>query len=202
MRRRDRRDQFHRQLESERPQPPDEFVSAVADRVASERVRHGAGWRPAFAVGLTAALVAAFALTGGIGYAASAVQEGTSAVTALVVGPSKADKADKATTSKGTSQANGQSTTSTSAANTSGANSQGVQTSSARKQYQEKVVICHIPPGNPGNAHTISVSPNAVPAHLAHGDTLGPCPNGPRSRGRATTRAAMTATGLSPSFTG
>ena len=43
-------------------------------------------------------------------------------------------------------------------------------------QYAEKVLICHIPPGNPENAHTISVSVNAVPAHLAHGDTEGPCP--------------------------
>jgi hypothetical protein len=38
-----------------------------------------------------------------------------------------------------------------------------------------KVVICHIPPGNPANAHEIEVSSNAVPAHLAHGDTLGLC---------------------------
>ncbi|MBC8314387.1 MAG: VCBS repeat-containing protein [Bacteroidales bacterium] len=42
-----------------------------------------------------------------------------------------------------------------------------------------KVLICHVPPGNPGNAHTICVSPNAVPAHLAHGDYLGECTNGP-----------------------
>lgn len=40
---------------------------------------------------------------------------------------------------------------------------------------QGKVDICHIPPGNPGNAHTINVSVNAIPAHLAHGDFLGPC---------------------------
>lgn len=38
-----------------------------------------------------------------------------------------------------------------------------------------KVLICHIPPGNPENRHTICVSINAVPAHLAHGDYLGPC---------------------------
>jgi len=41
-----------------------------------------------------------------------------------------------------------------------------------------KVDVCHIPPGNPANAHTINVSENAVPAHLAHGDTLGPCGGG------------------------
>ena len=40
-----------------------------------------------------------------------------------------------------------------------------------------KVDICHIPPGNPSNAHTINVSKSAVPAHLAHGDKLGACPN-------------------------
>jgi len=41
-----------------------------------------------------------------------------------------------------------------------------------------KVDICHIPPGNPANAHTINVSVNAVPAHLAHGDFLGACDDG------------------------
>ena len=40
---------------------------------------------------------------------------------------------------------------------------------------QDKVVICHVPPGNPGKAHTITVSSNAVAAHLAHGDRLGDC---------------------------
>ncbi|MCO6491481.1 MAG: thrombospondin type 3 repeat-containing protein [Phaeodactylibacter sp.] len=38
-----------------------------------------------------------------------------------------------------------------------------------------KVTICHVPPGNPANANILCVSPNAVPAHLAHGDYLGPC---------------------------
>lgn len=39
----------------------------------------------------------------------------------------------------------------------------------------QKVDICHIPPGDPDNAHTISINSNAVDAHLAHGDYLGPC---------------------------
>jgi len=37
------------------------------------------------------------------------------------------------------------------------------------------VVVCHVPPGNPENEHSIRVSINAVHAHLAHGDALGPC---------------------------
>jgi len=42
-----------------------------------------------------------------------------------------------------------------------------------------KVTICHIPPGNPENAHTITVGMAAVPAHLAlHGDSIGECGGG------------------------
>ena len=43
------------------------------------------------------------------------------------------------------------------------------------EEEEDKVEICHIPPGNPDNAHTITVSPSAVPAHLAHGDYEGEC---------------------------
>jgi hypothetical protein len=39
-----------------------------------------------------------------------------------------------------------------------------------------QVTICHIPPGNPDNAQTITVDASALPAHLAHGDTQGACP--------------------------
>ncbi len=39
----------------------------------------------------------------------------------------------------------------------------------------EKVTICHRPPGNPENEHTITVGAPAVPAHLAHGDSIGQC---------------------------
>ena len=39
----------------------------------------------------------------------------------------------------------------------------------------QKVEMCHIPPGNPGNAHTICINASAVPAHLAHGCLLGDC---------------------------
>ena len=38
----------------------------------------------------------------------------------------------------------------------------------------EKVLVCHKPDKKGG--HTISIAAPAVPAHLAHGDVLGPCP--------------------------
>jgi len=34
---------------------------------------------------------------------------------------------------------------------------------------EDKVTLCH------KGKKTLSVNPDAVPAHLAHGDTLGPC---------------------------
>lgn len=44
------------------------------------------------------------------------------------------------------------------------------------QEETHKTTICHIPPGNPANAHTLCVGNQAVPAHLQnHGDYLGPC---------------------------
>jgi len=43
-----------------------------------------------------------------------------------------------------------------------------------------KVILCHIPPGNPGNPQQLSISTSAVDAHLTGhtGDHLGPCYGG------------------------
>ncbi len=40
----------------------------------------------------------------------------------------------------------------------------------------QRATICHRPPGNPANSHTITIGASAVPAHMAHGDAPGPCP--------------------------
>ena len=44
-----------------------------------------------------------------------------------------------------------------------------------RERDDNNAEICHIPPGNPGNRHTINVGESAVNAHLAHGDHTGSC---------------------------
>lgn len=51
-----------------------------------------------------------------------------------------------------------------------------------------KVYVCHVPPGNPGNPNTLSISVNAVPAHLGNhaGDRLGSCDQSPCSAGPVT----------------
>jgi hypothetical protein len=38
-----------------------------------------------------------------------------------------------------------------------------------------KVEVCHVPPDNPENFHTIKISVKALPSHLAHGDLGEPC---------------------------
>ncbi|MBI2582282.1 hypothetical protein HYV87_04125 [Candidatus Woesearchaeota archaeon] len=38
-----------------------------------------------------------------------------------------------------------------------------------------KVTICHVPPGNPRKAHTITIDRAALERHLAHGDFVGEC---------------------------
>jgi hypothetical protein len=40
-----------------------------------------------------------------------------------------------------------------------------------------KVWVCHVPPGNPGNAHDICISWNGVPAHVARFRSPGSNPN-------------------------
>ena len=45
-----------------------------------------------------------------------------------------------------------------------------------------KVLVCHIPPGNPENVQEICVSQNAVAAHLAHGCFVGDCERSEETR--------------------
>ena len=60
-----------------------------------------------------------------------------------------------------------------------GSDDGGTTSASGFDQFEDgdnKVTICHHPPGNPANAHTIIVGAAAVDAHVRnHGDTLGPC---------------------------
>jgi hypothetical protein len=41
----------------------------------------------------------------------------------------------------------------------------------------KKIILCHVPDGNPGNPQTICVAPSAIPAHITlhPGDCIGPC---------------------------
>ncbi|MFH1769334.1 MAG: NosD domain-containing protein [Parcubacteria group bacterium] len=43
------------------------------------------------------------------------------------------------------------------------------------EEASKKITICHIPPGNPSNAHIITIGAPALKAHLKHGDYEGEC---------------------------
>jgi len=48
-------------------------------------------------------------------------------------------------------------------------------TSVTTETAPSKALVCHLTHSKKKPSHTINVSVNAVPAHLAHGDTLGAC---------------------------
>jgi hypothetical protein len=46
-----------------------------------------------------------------------------------------------------------------------------------------KITICHCPPGNPGNCHSITISVNAWQAHFTHHDDyIGACTDNPNRK--------------------
>jgi hypothetical protein len=70
---------------------------------------------------------------------------------------------------------------------------------SGASQYQYRVLICHVTGSKKHPAHTITVSSNAVRAHLRHGDHLGVCTGletrkGIHGKGHAAKPAAATST--------
>jgi hypothetical protein len=168
---------LERDLRANRSRPAKDVVDRIVAIVegAPTPVR-GSKHRWAIAALVGVASVLAFATFGGIGYAQSsathAVSNTYSSIANLIRvdqsnSPQQADSKDGKKGSKGDDPRH-----------PSGNDEKGHHDDDdpGDDEYREKVLICHRPPGNPGNAHTISVPPSAVPAHLAHGDTLGPCP--------------------------
>ena len=190
MRIRRNRDELERRLGSERPQAPDEFVSRLAQGVTPVPIRRRSGWSVALAASFTMLLTVALALTGGIGYAAGAAKDGTTAVTSLVTSSDQPGKSDESSGNAGTSdegsatsdESSGKSGDEGSADPSNESGQAGAQNSAdagSGSQGGDKQAVCHVPPGNPDNAHTIVISVNAVQTHLITAIRSGRAPRSP-----------------------
>ena len=149
-----------KRLRRERPKPSDDLVRRITGQIGGERPRRH--WNLGLAFALTLALLTAFALTGGVRYAASTITSGTQAVAHLVSAASPTTSPSSRTSSV---------TLSTREHGNGG--DDGDDDDSGDDEYGHKVLMCHKP--NSRHPQTIRVRQRAVAAHLAHGDTLGPC---------------------------
>jgi hypothetical protein len=77
------------------------------------------------------------------------------------------------------------------------------QGKSRQQSGEPKVTICHCPPGNPDNCHTIHVGAKAAATHLEHhpGDREGACMTTTTAAPTTTTTAAPTTTTAAPTTT-
>jgi hypothetical protein len=149
--------ELERVLRRNRPQARDEFVQMLSNRVEREsRVRRGLRSRIAGVAVASAVMLAAVGAFGGIGYAANGVKDVVKVAKSVVVAAKGEDKK-----SGGNNKGGG---------DNNGKGDDGGKPDD--KQYGHKKKICH----HPGvHQETIEVSDNAVPAHLAQGDSLGEC---------------------------
>lgn len=184
-----RPDSIERKLRHERPQPTDELIHRISASIGTPAPKRRLNFAVAFAV--TVAIFTAFALTGGVSYASSAAKHGAKAVSHIAFaqhsthsakqnGKSDDDKSGKSHKNGGSNEKGGK-RGDDEHEHGNGNNGQhgddhgddDDDDEADDDQYREKVLICH-KPGK--HQHTIRVAQSAVAAHLAHGDTLGPCP--------------------------
>ena len=160
--------EMEKRLRRERPAPSEDLIRQITGQVSAGRRRQ---WNLGLAFGLTLVLAGAFALTGGVRYAASAVTDGTRSITHLI----RASNTSKSTlsTSKSTPSTKNGDKGSGDDKGGGDKSGKGGGKGSGDDQYGTKVLMCHHPPRK--NPVTISVAQSAVPAHLKQGDTLGAC---------------------------
>ena len=161
-------DALETELRRARPEPRQEFVSLLSDRLQELRPTRRPSFRVALVGALSATILIALSAVGSLGYAATAVHSGA-ILAARVIAPAKPPAKPKARAKPHVTQ------------------------SSAEAQYKtKKVLVCH-------KGKTISINANALPAHLAQGDTPGKCPP---FKPKAATASKTGKTGTKPKTTG
>lgn len=159
-------DELETELRRARPEPQQEFVSLLSIRLHELRPARRPSFRVALVGALSATVVIALSAVGSLGYAATAVHSGASLAT-RVIQPAKPKAHAKPNVTRSSAAAPNMTQSPAAAPNVTEPSAAALP--SAAAQYGKKVRVCH-------KGKTISVNQNAVPAHLAHGDTLGKCP--------------------------
>jgi hypothetical protein len=150
------------ELRAQRPEPRAEFLASVAAQVEGGRPRVGA-LRLALAAAFTLVLFAGLLGFGGLDYAAAAAKKAAVAVS----GGDETPTQSFATSNSNNGNGN----------NGNGDEDECEEDEADCDEYEDdKVTICHRTGSSSNPTNTIMVSRNAVPAHLRHGDTEGPCP--------------------------
>jgi hypothetical protein len=156
------------ELRAQRPEPRAEFLASVAAQVEGGRPRVGA-LRLALAAAFTLVLFAGLLGFGGLDYAAAAAKKAAVAVSGANDKPKKSFAASSNSNNNGNGNGNGN--------NGNGDEDECEEDEADCDEYEDdKVTICHRTGSSSNPTNTIMVSRNAVPAHLRHGDTEGPCP--------------------------
>ena len=162
--------ELERELRRNRPQLRAEFLQMLSDRVESQsRLRRSLRPRIAAVAVASAAMLAAVAAFGGVGYAATGIHDVVVSAAKVVGVAAKGDHKKS-----GDSKSQGD--------KKSGGDNKGAKGDNGGKpddkEYGHKKKVCH----NPGtHQQTIEVADNAVAVHLAHGDYLGECKKNGRS---------------------
>jgi hypothetical protein len=162
--RRQKESDLEAQLRRDRPQPPAELMQSLTERVVGESRRPLRSRAKIAVVGIPlVAMLVAFGAFGGIGYAASAFKTAVVTAKGVVVAPLETRKFASIVNNK------------RNVVNTDKKGGDGGKPDD--KEYGHKKKMCHHkgPKDKPPREVTIEVADSAVPAHLAHGDTLGEC---------------------------
>jgi hypothetical protein len=159
-------DVMARALRDERPEPSNEYVRELSERIEREMTRATMRPRRRFVLALTTAALAlgVVAASGGMGFAASSA----ATVAKHAVAPVKrAVVPARESTEQSQTAANvSRSTVASKPASD--------KAGPANDQYEvNKITICHRT--GSGRGVTLTIARAALPAHLAHGDTVGSC---------------------------